>query len=879
MPTLPPARRAPERRAARSPLRHHRILLGAGGALVFMLGLLYGVDPAGALGETAARVGIGLAAGVLVALTFVSEWVRRNAIGFVYGFFIAVSAWQIWLAHANALSAQTAFGLILVFIGCSAGFQTFRALGLYSAVFVAAATAMTLRLPDPGVPTEVFLPTLAALGLLGTVLFRMRAQVLDSLDAARRDALAAAQAKSGFLATMSHEIRTPLNGVIGMTDVLATTPLSAEQREALATIRASGDALLGVITDILDFSKIEAGHVELERQPVCLRALVEDTVAVVALDAARRGVETVGHVCPGVPVVVGDATRLRQILLNLLSNAVKFTPAGEVVASVSASVRGSTVDLHVAVSDTGIGIPATASTASSSRSSRSTPRRRAATVGRASGSPSRAASPSRWAAGCGPSPSPAAARRSTSRCRCPSRARVGRPARARARSVRGQTVLVVDDSPAAAEVVADLAREAGFTAHVALSVEDALAFLDGGGRYAVAVVDHDIGGVPGARGRPPAPRSRLRRRPPDRRHVAHRRARPRVARRRRRRAAAGPRRGLPGRYPRPRRPGRACAAAAAPDAPVRLDGLRVLLAEDHPVNQRVAVGLLRHLGIAPDVVETGRAAVAAVAAGRYDAVLMDVQMPEMDGLDATRAIRPAGGPQPAIIALTANAVVGDAERCRAAGMDDYLVKPVRLDALADALGRVAARGAGRRAGLRRADAPSSGRPQAACPARRVARSPRSRRARAGDRPLPALPTRRLAAHLRVLTSGDVPLADEILATYLATDTSSRTRSRTTLASPARRTRSRPPARRLARTPSPPPPPRSSATPSRATLRPDAVRALAARHARLPHRRRRGADAARRARPPLSTPRRTGPRCGRTPAPATGAGVSRRGGVG
>ena len=737
-----------------APLRLHRMLLAAGGAVALGLGLLYQLDAAGQFAEASSRVALGGGAVALIGLAVVSEWVRRNAIGFVYGFFLAVSAWQLWLAHANALSPATAFGLILVFIGCSAGFQTARALVSYSTVFVAAAAAVALGLPEPGVPTDVFLATLTALAVLGALLFGMRQQVLQTLDAAREDALAAARAKSGFLATMSHEIRTPLNGVIGMTDVLATTPLSAEQREALATIRASGDALLGVITDILDFSKIEAGRIELEARPLDLRGLVEDTVAVVAGEAARRRVETVGHVRPGVPAtVVGDATRLRQILLNLLSNAVKFTPAGEVVVTVAAAVRGSTADLHIAVRDTGIGIaperlaslfePFVQADASTTRRYGGTglglaiSRRLAEQMGGRL-----------WAESEPGSGSTFHVTLSLPVAEAPE-AMPGAPPDEPFGA--GRTLLVVDDSADAAEAVADLAREAGFAAHVELSIEGALAWLDVGGRYAVAVVDHDIGGVPGLEAV-----ERLRAHPaggalpvaltsPIGATVRASRLVDAVVPRPVR--ADGFRDAVRGLVGLPRvGSGPGDARRAPPEvslAEVSLaEPLRVLLAEDHPVNQRVALGLLRHLGVEADVVETGRAAVAAVAGGRYDVVLMDVQMPEMDGLDATRAIRASGGPQPAIVALTANAVAGDAERCRAAGMDDYLVKPVRLDALRDALARASGR---------------------------TVRSAPALWAPAATRP-DGLPTPdHLVAHLRSLACDDDALADEILDTYLRTD--------------------------------------------------------------------------------------------------------------
>ncbi len=720
-----------------APLRLTRTLLTAGAAVLVGLGLLFQTDAPADVDPAAGRLAVALAAVALVGLTFVSKWVQRHALAIVYTFFAAVSGWQLGLAQANGLSPTSAFGLILVFIGCSAGFQTTRALALYSGAFVAATAVVAFSVPEPLVPRDAFLATLGALAVLGTFLFRTRHEAMQRLDAAREDALAAARTKSDFLATMSHEIRTPLNGVIGMTDVLATTPLSADQREALATIRASGDALLGVITDILDFSKIEAGRIELEAQPLSLRALVEDTLDVAAA-AGRRQVGIVGHVRPSVPAaVVGDATRLRQILLNLISNAVKFTASGEIVVDVRAAVAHGTAEVHIAVTDSGIGIaadrlaglfePFVQVDASTTRRYGGTglglaiSRRLAEQMGGrlwAESEPGRGSTfHLTLALPVGEAPAPDVP------------------------FGDGAPLLVVDDSAAATDALADLAREAGFVPHVAYSAEDALAFLAAGGRYAAAIVDHDLAGLSGL--------------------DAVERLRAHTG------AGAGPILlaapvGAAGRASRlvdgvVARPVRAAAfrsalrAALEPEAvpePVARSmsvpdaaPLRVLLAEDHAVNQRVALGLLRHLGVDADVVETGRAAVAAVARGGYAVVLMDVQMPEMDGLDATRAIRASGGPQPVIVALTANAVSGDAERCLAAGMDAYLAKPLRLDALESALAAATGR--------------TFGRPM---PAPLAMTSP------------DGLPTpEHLLAHLRTLTEGDDALADEILAAYLDTD--------------------------------------------------------------------------------------------------------------
>ena len=748
------------------PLRLYRVLLAGGGVVLVLVAVLVRFGAPDGVYPLAGRLALGLAAVSLAGLTFVNDWVRRHTISLVYGLFYAVSAWQIGLAAVNGLSATAAFGLILAFVGCSAGFQTMRALALFSVLFVGATAAVAFGLDAPLVPREAFLATLTAIAVLGAYLFQMRTEFMRRIEAAREEALVAAQAKSDFLATMSHEIRTPLNGVIGMTDVLAATPLSPDQREALDTVRASGDALLGVISDILDFSKIEAGRVDLEAQPLSLRDLAEDAVDVVAREAGRRRVEVVAHVRPGVPErVVGDATRLRQILLNLLSNAVKFTPAGEVVLDVAAVARrGGHVDLRVSVSDTGIGIaadrlpalfePFVQVDASTTRRYGGTglglaiSRRLAERMGGTLTATSEPGEGSTFtltvtlAEAAGPAPEPPVV--------------PGRP-----------TVLVLDDSPANADAVADAVRRAGFEAHVEHSAEGALAYLDGGGRFAVALVDHDLGGVPGVeavarirehdggRGRPIALLAPVGAAVRETRLVDAVVARP--VRSARLRDVLGR---LVGRLDPVAVPAALPAGLPAGDAPDALPGstrprstLRILLAEDQPVNQHVALGLLRRLGLEADVVETGRAAVEAVAMFAYDVVLMDIQMPEMDGLDATRAIRAAGGPQPAIVALTANAVGGDAAQCLAAGMDGYLSKPVRLDALREALERAS----GRMLTPETATPPTPAAPHAARPAY------------APTRP-DGLPTPdHVLAHLRALTGGDDALADEILDVYLRTD--------------------------------------------------------------------------------------------------------------
>ena len=343
------------------PLRLYRVLLAVGGMLLIGFGLLYRFSDPGIVDPLAERTTLGLAGVLVVGLTFTSEWLRARALLFVYGMFYAISAWQIYVAYLNDFSISSALGILLVYFGCSAGMRTPRQLAGYSAAFVGAVALAAFAVAEPQVPRLTFLATLGALAVLGTFVLRARLGVVKRLDSAREEALAAARAKSEFLATMSHEIRTPMNGVIGMADLLATTRLTTEQQDYVDTIRASGDTLLAIINDVLDFSKIEAGRLELERAPFALRDGIDSALDLMAGRAAEKKLELVLRVAPDVPdAFVGDPTRLRQILLNLLSNAVKFTDRGEVVVDVSRGgpdQRGQT-PLVVRVSDTGIGIPA-----------------------------------------------------------------------------------------------------------------------------------------------------------------------------------------------------------------------------------------------------------------------------------------------------------------------------------------------------------------------------------------------------------------------------------------------------------------------------------------------------------------------------------------
>lgn len=519
----------------------------------------------------------------------------------------------------------------------------------------------------------------------------------EEAEKARQDAERANQAKSIFLATMSHEIRTPMNGVLGMASLLAETSLSAEQQEYTDTIRTSGDALLTVINDILDFSKIESGNLELDNQPFDLRQCIEDVMDVFAKKTAEKGLDLVYQIDNQIPAqIIGDSHRLRQILLNLISNAMKFTHQGEIFVGIELlNADNNQLQLAFHIRDTGIGIPHDKLSRlfkAFSQVDSSTTRKYGGTglglviserlVGLMSGGITVNSE-----LGVGTTFS------FTIKSLMNQQESIRHYVHYNTVGNEGKKVLLIDDNATNRAILKTQLEHWKLLPTLASSGSEALQILSKQERFDLVITDMQMPDMDGLQlsqqikaKHPSLPIILLssvgdeskKKYPSLFTSVLNKPVKQQQLNREIHKALSPEIDNTPVEN---QKPDQVLTEDFATKYP-----LRILLADDNPINQKLAVRVLNKLGYQKiEVAQNGLEVMEKFDEQFYDVILMDVQMPEMDGLEATRLIRSKHYHQPIIISMTANAMPEDKEACLKAGMDDYISKPVKLEILVSLL--------------------------------------------------------------------------------------------------------------------------------------------------------------------------------------------------